>query len=341
MSVFTDYVRALARRGEPPDERELASLFHALRSALRSELRRRGLWERPPSYLGLVGWQSWDRAAGGEQSALDDLAVECYTFIFVDRLRSLQAQLRVKPDIEGLIVLDVRHFVHERQRQHDPLGFRVFEILRAAVRGALERGELHVLDGDPRVRNETVLGFGPGGEPPPRPAPDLVTARGKRQDELVEGLRRRLPELRGEGFRSFRFSVLLDPLKNDARSRWAALLGQAAGDVVPDEGAGAARSAQPDTGAEERESFDRLVRQVDESLRRLPTDERTRGYLASLWAHLSGQASDPADLAAPDRLSQRKMAGQLGIPRERVPELLATLGRMVEECRATGPGRAR
>lgn len=60
-------------------------------------------------------------------SALDELAADCYIFIYVDRLRSLQAQLRVKPDIADLVHLNLRHFLLERQRQHDPLGIRLFD----------------------------------------------------------------------------------------------------------------------------------------------------------------------------------------------------------------------
>jgi hypothetical protein len=381
MSLFTDYVRSLGP-GVRPADRELAGLWRALSDAVHAELRRRGLWDRPPSYLGVVGWQSWEgtgesarRAAEGDRrGALAELTADAYTYVFVDRLRSLEAQLRVKPEIEGLVVLNVRHFVHDRQRAHDPLGFRVFEVVRAAVRGSLAAGDLHLLGGDPRIRNETELGFRPAAALPPPPGPDLgvlavrwndellpslVSSQGKRQEDVARRLRRRLPELRDEGVEAFLFRDLVKPLQHDARTRWAALLGQSAGDVVWAEGRGETgepvRVAAPDTGFDDRESFDRLVRQVAESLYRLETDDRTRGYLASLWSYLSRWAGETAEPAArpwrvagsglepvdpkTDRFSQRKIASQLGIPRERLPELLATLEGMIAECRASDAGR--
>jgi len=380
MGIFTQHVQALGR-GEPPPDHELARLWRALRAALRSELNRRGLWGLAPSYLGMVGWRSWSErgdqagaAAPPRESALDELTADCYAFVFVDRLQSLAAQLGLKPEIDGLVALNVRHFIHERQREHDPLGYRVFDVLRSALRQALDAGELHLLGGDPRVQNDTVLGFRSSATTPPTPGPDLralvgrwndeilpdlATTQGKKRSDVAGRLRRRLPELRGEGIEAFRLRDLAEPLKRDARARWAALLGQAAGDVVWRQGraetGGAVRMAPPDTGVDDRESFDHLVRGVAESLRRLEVDDRTRGYLASLWHYLSRWASEPADLAtrpwrerdaAPgpatveiNRLSHRKITRQLGIPRERLPELFAILEHMIEECRANSGSR--
>jgi len=371
MSVFTDYVRALGR-GEPPSDRDFARLWRALRDALRGELKRRGLWTLPPSYLGLIGWTSWSAAADegaaatSREDALDELTDECYTFVFVDRLRSLAAQLQVKPDVEGLVVLDVRHFLHERQRAHDPLGYRVFTVARGAVRGALAAGELHLLGGDPRIRNETMLGFSPRAARPLPPGPDLgalsarwndellpilVTSQGRKQADVVGTLRRLLPELRAEGVEAFLFRELVDPLKHDARTRWAALLYQSAGDAVwapgRGESGGAVRIARPDAGTAEGESFDRLVRCVARSLDRLEIDEKTRQYLTELWDHLTRQADRPGDPAREPgvseetgRLSPGRIARRLDIPRARMPELLAALGRAVERCRAADRERA-
>ena len=136
--VFTDHVRALGT-GEPLDSRRFETLWAALRAALRGELKRRGLWDSPPSYLGIYGSGSWETADGGKthESALEELLVECYSYIFISRLRSLQAQLSLKTNIDGLVFLNIRHFLHERQKQHDPIGSQVFEVLQSAVRFAV------------------------------------------------------------------------------------------------------------------------------------------------------------------------------------------------------------
>ncbi|HEY2293866.1 MAG TPA: hypothetical protein VGM86_24440 [Thermoanaerobaculia bacterium] len=341
--VFTDYVRSLEHGGEPDPER-LAAVREALRRALRGELRRRGLWSLPPDYLGVYGSKSWE-------DALEELLAACFAFVFVDRLRGLQAQLRVKPNVDGLVHLNVRHFLHERQKEHDPLGSQVFEVLQSAVRGALAAGELHVLAGDPRVRNETVLGFRPDADPAPstqdfRPLvarwnddllADLVVLRGRRQEEVVARLRERLAELSGAG--AFRFKDLIDPLKSDVRARWDALFQHAAGETASeweeDEAARAVRLTRPDTGFEERQLFRRLVDCVLTSIERLDASEKTRAYLAKLWQFvrvnaLSGNEGRPSD---------RRLADHLDVPRDRLKDLYKTLGELLERCRAANSGK--
>ena len=160
-SVFTEHVRTLAGRASLNPHR-LEELWSALRAALRSELKRRGLWETPPVYLGIYGWESWE-ASGEKETALEELLAECYSYIFFLRLRSLEAQLKLKENIDGLIFLNIRHFLHERQKEHDPLGSQVFQVLQAAVRAAVAEGDLYVLQGDERIRNHTVLSAYSGG----------------------------------------------------------------------------------------------------------------------------------------------------------------------------------
>jgi hypothetical protein len=349
--VFTDFVRSLEAHAEP-EPRRLAVARDVLRAALRGELRRRGLWTAPPGYLGVYGSASWDEA-------LEELLAECYAFIFVDRLRGLQAQLRVKPNIDGLVFLNVRHFLHERQKENDPLGAQVFQVLQSAVRGAVAAGELHVLAGDSRIRNETVLGFSPDADPSAAagrdlrgPAvrwndsllPDLVTLRGRREAEVVERLRGCLPDLRDEGVEAFRFKDLIDPLKADVRARWAALLDHAAGEPAlewgndrgDDEAARTVRLVRPDTRFEERQLYRRLVDCVLAAVERLDVNDRTRNYLSTLWQFLRVQAVQEQDEGRP---SQRRIGDLLGIPRERLPDLYETLGRLLEACRAANSGK--
>jgi hypothetical protein len=348
--VFTRYLRALASGREPADE-ETAAVWTALRAALRDELRRRGLWgASPPSYLGIYGNPP-------PSHALEELAAGCYAFIFVDRLRSLTTHLAVKPDVEGLVLLDVRHYVHELQRKHDPLGFRVFAAARAAVQGALDRGELAVVAGDPRLRNDTVLGWEVRSSPATTTAgardevaihvtawcdellPDLVTARGPRQPEMVDRLRRQLLTLRDAGIERFAFRDLLDPLKQAVRRRWAAVLEQS---IAARDGTGPGPIARSDAEAEAAESgarFAELARCVSLRLERLEVDARTRRYLVALWRFLGRRASLRGGKAKAEEegeavLARRKVAELLHIPRERMPELYRILGRLVTGCGA-------
>ncbi len=371
--IFTAHVRQLAAAGGS-DRRGVEEVWAALRAALRSELRKRGLWEGPPAYLGVFGGDSWEGSGGG--TPLEELLVDCYAFVFLDRLRSLRAQLAVKDNVDGLVFLNIRHFLHERQREHDPLGFRVFEVLRGAVQGALAAGELHLLAGDPRVRNDSRLGFAADAAPETAPAavdrlhaaaagwagdllPDLVTARGKEIDGVAGRLRALLPELRAGGVAAFSFKDLVDPFKAEVRARWAALL--AADDPGAPE---AAAPSRHDLLAEGREGFRKLVLCVQGMLDRLDAAEATLVYLRKLWQFVriwassneqpaptvdpaadlldhppSQPTSEPASILPPDATddelpSQRRLAEHLRIPRERLPGLFGTLGRIVARCQA-------
>jgi hypothetical protein len=372
--VFTDHVRALAA-GEPLESPHFAALWTALRAAVRRELKRRGLWESPPSYLGVYGGASWEPGDGGKshESPLEELIAETYTYVFVSRLRSLQAQLKLKPDVEGLVVLNIRHFLHERQKEHDPIGSQVFTVLHSAVAMAIEQGDLRLLAGSEAIRNDTVLGFEQGmdysGRGRPEIAylvarwndellPDLVTSRGHRQEEVVRRLRERLPDLLREGIGTFRFKDLIDPLKADVRARWAALLELEQGEAVPQlEGAEAetVRVVAPDRGIEERQFFRKLVECVSRALADLEVDSKTREYLGILWQFLRMQASGRteapptmrlnralgAELAAGDeeRPSHRKLSEQLRVPRDRLPRLYRTIGDLVRQCTTAISGK--
>lgn len=366
--VFSDYVRSLDPSGEPPDRRRFGEVWKALGRALRSELRKRGLWDGPPSYLGVYGYGRWSGDSTGGSAALEELLADCYSHIFIRRLGGLRTQLKVKPNIEGLVFRGIRNFLHDTQRKHDPFGFRVFEILRAAVREALAAGELHVLAGDSRIRNDTVLTFSPGADPGDLPdddledivrgwndtlLPDLVTAHGKARRRLIAVLQSLLSRLPGDGVDGFVFKRLIEPLKNDARARWSALWDTAEGETALEAGDGellaVVRLIQPDTSVEERDSFEKLAGCMAESLDRLEEPARTRSYLSTLWEYLRTYAAGPdagqppAATAAPDAgadrvPSARKLAKLLRIPRDRMSELFEVVGDLVSACLAVIPG---
>lgn len=365
-SVFTAFVSGL--RGEAtPDADLFHDAWHALRAALVDELKRRGLWQSSPCYLGVCGWERWDAetpdaGSHGQVSALAELVADCYAFIFVDRLSALKRQLETKPAIDGLVVLNVRHFLHERQKEHDPLGFRIFELLQSAVEEALASGTLHRLAGDRKVRNDTLLGFDPAAEPPPTPLdlepivmrwnnvllPGLITAQSRQQVTVVRQLGVCLLELRQHGIESFRFKDLLDPLKRDARRRWAAFL---AGEdekgtlAASPDGALALAVPRPESEVETRQSFEHLTRSIATSIDRLETDSRTRTQLSTLWHYLQRHhgeedQEDASGLAATgeNHPSYRQLGQSLKIPRERFPVLFNLLQRLVA-CYRTGGGR--
>ncbi len=358
--AFTRYVRALDPGREPTTE-AFDELWRGLRSALRHELRKRSLWSGPPSFLGLVGWPSW-LAERGTESALDELSADCYAFLFIERLPRLRAQLEVKPNVEGLVFLYLRNYLHDRQKHHDPLGFRIFEVLRSGVRSAVDDSELRVLSGDRRIGNGTLLAAvaaGEAGQADPEEAaepaalrpiverwndellPDLVTATGAQRQPLLERLRRCLLDLEVAGVRSFRFKDLIDPLKNDVRNRWAALYDLGEGESAPaDDAAGLAAAVRlfPPAASEveERDSFRQLVGCVAQLMERLGAPGHTRHYLCTLFGFLRTWAGGEGPESLP---SNRRLSGLLRIPRDRLPGLYETLRRLIGQCRAATSGR--
>jgi hypothetical protein len=348
-STFTAFVRRLSAGGGNLDEATFDRLWTALRTALVAELRRRGLWEGRPSHLGIYGAERWPQAPGGAGAdPLEELTAECYIFVFVDRLRALRAQLEVKENIDGLVVLDIRHFLYQRQKDHDPLGFQVFDAARTAVRRALEAGALEVLDGDPRVRNDTVLGFRGGGGRAERGEvdlaavvrewndellPDLVTARGRGRHPVLGDLQKRIENLRERGIEAIRFKDLIDPLKDDVRARWAELMEQEAREVGGEDddrwpaGAGFLR---PDLQLEEREAFRALVACISERVAGFDEGAAARRHLDRLWGFLRTWAVEAGSREALP--SRRKLAALLGVPRDGLPALYAFLRRQVEDC---------
>jgi hypothetical protein len=322
-----------------------------LRRALELELRRRGLWSTSPSYLGVVGHPHWGR------EAIDELAGECYLHQLA-RLRSLKAQLRAGADVDGFVLLNVRHFVFERQRAHDPLGYRVFEMLERAIERARAAGWLRLAAGAERVRNDTLLLLAPAetgeqvdegraaavaasatatlAELAPRwnddLLPALVTAHGAPQREaVVARLATHLAALAERGVSCCRFGDLIEPLKRDARARWAAVAEPA--DDLGYEGEGEAvhlvRTVAPDTACEDRQHLERLIACAADRCARLP-DRSGAGELLSLLTALARFARDPQADEAP---SSRALARQTAIPRHRLPLAYARLRELLADCR--------
>lgn len=342
--TFSDYVRFLAPGGEPPGAEIFDQLIGRLRGALVHEMKKRGLWQAPPSYLGVYGGTSWS-----DGDLLEDLTYEAYLFVFVHRLAGLKRQMLLRPNVDGLVFLNLRHFLHETQKRHDPLGFRVYEVAHDAVHALVEAGRLHVLEGEPKLRGSTVLGFASWADArqadgvdlrqfSPRWCdellPDLVTAWAR--GDTVAGFAERLAGIRDDGVEAFHFQDLVESLKEEVRTRW-----QMAGRVEQgetaleeeDEGSFAlVRAVRPDSGFEERQAFDVLL---DCTAGRIDTtggNRKSRDYLHRLWLYLRSWASE-AEEDEEQWPSDKRLSELLEIPRARIRDLKSMVGRFVEACR--------
>ncbi|MCG8459258.1 MAG: hypothetical protein MI919_23530 [Holophagales bacterium] len=345
MFGFTHYLRSLDQ-GEPPSEEDFEQALEALGRVLRREMNRRGLGSSPPSFLGIPGVH-WN------DGSFEELLLECYEHIFVERLKSLSRRAE-RHDIEGLVRTNVRHFLYEAQRRNDPVGARMLHIAREAVRMAVERGKLSPTDekGD-TIRGNSLFEVSgvreadsptrdPADAAAPKPTglepervrswvdellPELLTAHRRRP--VIEQLASRLAELE---IPHLRFGDLSEPLAKEARQRWKVLFfGDGSSDPTegedrdgtgldPDRDPLAVAIPRPGHSWEERQAAKALIEQVERDISR-QLDGRSRQYLWKLWNFLLEQGAIWEEGPAVDPPSHLRLSELLGIPRGRIPEL--------------------
>lgn len=363
---YTEFLSSLERNVEPESRQQLDAVLKELRTLLSIEIRRRGLSGASPSVLGLVGYQYWQRVGsvsfpgGGEGDALEELTVDCYVYIFIDRLRSLLAQLKVRGNIDGLVRRNVRNFVHDTQKRHDPMGFRIFQVFRRVVKECVDEGDLFI-DGDSqRLHNDTFLSFNQKRDLSEEVdhaidwgpvvarwndalLSEMVTARGAKLADVVAKFKHNLLAIESQGIRSFRCRDIIEPLKADARSRWANLWSHGDGSTLVDDETRDACCGGTPVGAslDARERFTGLVDCVEHKLRRFEGQERTRKHLLKLWDYLKRFAASELDgehremswEAMEDTFpSRRELATRLEIPRDRFPDLYKRIRRAAKGC---------
>lgn len=352
--IFTEYIERLSPAGDPPSRESFARVWGELRRLLELELRRRSLWDAPPSYLGVYGRPRWVEApitadrGPGREDGLEELVADLYQYVFIDRLGALVAQLPKKPSIEGLVLRNLRNFLYELQKKFDPLGFRIFQLFHEAVTRAVDTGELFLLTGDPKIRNETVLGSRPEADPEQISTvpeeifeawnevllPELVVGKGKAREWVIDTLQALLRRLPSEGVDAFKFRDLLAPLKTQARAHWALRLASTQGEMgVVGDPAEEPKSrivpiTLPNPEVEDRESFEKLDRCLVASLEDLAPDQ-PREDLRALWRTLRQRAQDG------EIPSKRKLAEEMEFNRRRLSKLFTTLGELVDGCQRT------
>ncbi len=337
--VFSDYVASLGANGEPPDLASYEKVRSSLRTVLVNEMHKRGLWRAPPSFLGVIG-ASWD------QDALDELVSDAYSWNFVRRLRGLRNQQRLKDNIRPLVIVNVRRFLTERQKQADPLGYRLFGRLREAVEQGIDRGEIMVRDGakgaTKRVAgNGTVLSFQPTLAPltPRRDfeepvrrwndelLPELVTAEGPAVPRIVRCLGEKVVKLRDQAVAAFRFGDLIAELKDDVRKRWRGVWHQSLGEL----GAEFGETDAPPTPvkvvrSDQEPDWPRRLVRIQESVaksidaQRLP---KMRRDLWSLWQLIRSTRLIPEEVGPLPTVAA--LARELQLDRERVRQLFERL----------------
>ena len=369
--AFTRYLRSLSE-GNDGDGQAFDEMWDALEAALRDGLRRRSLWNRPPSYLGVYGWPRWSstaEGAGTTGSPIEELLVDAYTFIFIHRLPRLRAQLTVKPNIDGLVRLYLGNFLHDRQKKCDPLGYRVYEVLCKAVREAVEAGELRIVQGSEKIKGSTLLACREtpaAGWSPERPErlepkvealadallPDFFTAAGPNRKRVRLRLRRYLQDLSLQGVKGFWFRDLSRLMTRVIRLRWAALYDLEEGESHFAEDADGylvlVRMTQPDIEWEKWHTYEKTVELITSALEARLRESRAGQARAPGMGTGKANERDPtpdylrtlweflrchAQQAGPPRVpSNRKLSELLGIPRQQLPKLYQMLREIIQSC---------
>jgi len=359
---FSRYLRALAKETTASPEL-FREAWEALKKTLRSEIRRRGLWQLSTTYLGVMGTNNWSASP----DCLDELATDCYVFVFVDRLKNLLSHLANQSQVEGLVVRGIQNFVHERQRENDQVGTRVFNLLRSATQQASAAGELILEPSDRPVEAGSLLCFeaqSPKENTTPASRlreltahwsdellPEYFTTTGKGIRPLLLRVRALIASLEGQGVRAFYLRDLVAVLRDALRARWAERFAASMGVARDDQSAidfltFLAQASIPGKAYEQRQSFEALSRCVEERLRNHTAEPEDLDAIRTLWETLRTWAeaedrgarevpSEGAETIDPKRQipSQREISQILGIPRTRLSSLYRTLGDFVNWCR--------
>lgn len=317
-SVLTEHVRHFGTSSDPAEQ-----VLPAIKRLLQNRMRQRNLLSARPELLGYSGVSSW-----GAEGAFEDIVADCYIFAIAQRIEALQKQLKIKPNVDGLISRNVNNFLLERQQRHDPLGYAVYGNVKGAAFDGVAANVLVLENLDRgKVANETVLGFVdvPRGTPmPPEAIRDalhgaagweeavrhLTETTGEGREWILGFVR----ELRASGASAIRCGDLITAVATRLRQEWTVRHAEPAADLARegDEEYGATvRMVWPDESVESRERWERLKRLIPDSIARLDRQNRVRDRLAGVFAALV-RAVESGGHEPP---TQAELTEMTGVPR--------------------------
>jgi hypothetical protein len=333
-SVFTEHVRHFSTGSDPAEK-----VLPELKKLLRQRMRRRNLLSAPPSYLG------YDPGSWDAQGAFEDIVVDCYVFAVLDRLKGLRNQLRVRGNIDGLIVRNVDNFLLERQRHHDPVGYAVFGNVEGAACRAETAGEVAVEGRNRgRLHNPSILRLDqaqPSADPvEPRflqealeqaPGWDhAVSSLIATTEEGQEWVTRFIHRLQDAGIPAVRCGDLVAVIAGRARESWATRHAVPRGELAyegEDHLGKLVRMVCPDQRLEDRARWERLKQKMALRIEGLGRQERVRERLTQVFAGLV-QLIEEGDSGPP---KQAELIDRLGIARATVSDDFRLLKGILEE----------
>lgn len=328
--IFTEHVRHFGTPRDPAPQ-----VLPELRRLLRQRMRRRNLLLARPAYLGYAA-PNWVR-----DEAWPDLVGDCYLFI-LRRLESLRNQLRVRDDICGLFVLNVDHFLSERQRRYDPIGCAVFGNVEGGVRQARDAGDVTVEEvvGD-RRQNASVVRF-------PRTPAEAETAEAETLRQILnaapgwreamsdlERITRKgqawvatfLQQLHAAGIEAVRVRDLVRVVADRLRSDRLTGRDHSRTGVTVNEDEVSLESiliSKPDPSVIDRDRWEWLKQKVHQRISGLERQSRLRSRLAGVFATLAQWIDEGRE-----DFRQADLADHLQIPPTSLSDYFHLLGEIV------------
>lgn len=128
-------------------------ILEIIGKVLKSKMQERNLWYEPPILLGYSDHNDWQN-----KDAFTDIKIDCYEYAILRRYQSLKAQASIKDNIDGLVFLNIDHFLQERQQAHDPEGYAIFKNVEAVLQDLSKSGfiKLDNLQSKQKIRNTTI-----------------------------------------------------------------------------------------------------------------------------------------------------------------------------------------
>ncbi|MFC1848621.1 hypothetical protein ACFL27_00290 [candidate division CSSED10-310 bacterium] len=149
-NIFRNHLRQLGEKILPP-QKVLDGLGHLLKE----EMMARDIWYCSPSFLGYYDdwafrWQN--------QTVFQKLTLDCYEFAILKRYRTLIAHASLNHDEVRSIQRNVKHFLIEKQRDNDPIGYAVYCNVKGAVQKGVAEQKLFLRSSE-ILKNETLIRF--------------------------------------------------------------------------------------------------------------------------------------------------------------------------------------
>lgn len=240
----------LRRALETKSDEDRVRFMAALGRMIERRLRAIEMWNQKPEYLGYPDVGDWNdvypsgfeghTAEYASASPTIDFLTDCLTPA-LDAGGTMANALRLGEEVGGYITIMVRNFLTDRQKNHDPVGYRVFKNLEAVAEALEARGVVKVSDRSgerhPRIRQASRVQFvnTTAGETATHTdlieivlaAPSLSGCLHKLAKKGVGAQRLLCPaieDLPKSGIREFMFGELLTPLQARVREvvlRWA------------------------------------------------------------------------------------------------------------------------